>query len=164
MTNASNVAEAAKTVKPVSGFKFSNTSLLRLTGVNPKLVSVIKRALELSDLDFTVLEGLRTKERQAQLVKAGASETMNSRHIVAQATDIAPVIGGVVSWDWNCYYGLARAVQAAAIELGVTITWGGVWDKHLNDLSTNLSKEVADYCARHKGADFIDGPHFQIEL
>ena len=44
-------------------------SLSRLEGVHPDLVRVVKKAASvLSDLDFTVLEGLRTVERQKQLV------------------------------------------------------------------------------------------------
>ena len=68
----------------------------KLKGVNIDLVSVVHRALELSDIDFAVTEGLRTKERQAELVKAGASKTMNSRHITGHAVDLAAIVGSVL--------------------------------------------------------------------
>jgi len=119
-------------------FKLGATSLARLKGVHPDLVKVVKRAIELTPIDFTVLEGLRTKERQQQLVTKGASKTMNSYHITGHAVDIAPLVDGKVTWDWKYYNLLAPIVKQAAKELGVNITWGGDW------------------------ATFKDGPHWQI--
>lgn len=114
------------------------TSLARLQGVHPDLVKVVKLAITRTPVDFTVLEGLRTKERQAVLFKQGATKTMNSRHITGHAVDLAPVIDGKVSWDWPLYHRLEPVVKAAAKELGVPIEWGGGW------------------------ASFPDGPHWQL--
>jgi peptidoglycan L-alanyl-D-glutamate endopeptidase CwlK len=119
-------------------FRFSKRSLAALEGVNPKLVAVVHRALELSPVDFVVTEGLRTRERQARLVKAGASRTMNSQHIIGRAVDVAPWIDGQIRWDWPPFHKIARAFKAAAAELGVTIVWGGDWKT------------------------FKDGPHFEL--
>jgi peptidoglycan L-alanyl-D-glutamate endopeptidase CwlK len=69
-------------------------SLSRLEGVHPDLVRVVKRAAAISDLDFTVLEGLRTLERQRKLRAEGASKTLNSRHLTGHAVDLAPLING----------------------------------------------------------------------
>lgn len=102
-------------------------SLLRLEGVHPDLVRVIKRAAATSDLDFTVLEGLRTPERQRELMKQGATKTLNSRHLTGHAVDLAPMLGGKVSWDWPLYHRLAKIVKAAAAAEGVPIQWGGDW-------------------------------------
>lgn len=102
-------------------------SLSRLEGVHPDLVRVVKKAAAMSSLDFTVLEGLRTVERQTQLVKQGASKTMNSRHITGHAVDLAPMIAGKISWDWPLYHRLAKIVKAAAADENVPITWGGDW-------------------------------------
>jgi peptidoglycan LD-endopeptidase CwlK len=102
-------------------------SLNRLEGVHPDLVRVVKKAAVLSDLDFTVLEGLRTVERQKQLVAQGASRTMNSRHITGHAVDLAPMIGGKVSWDWPLYHRLAKIVKSAAADEKVPLVWGGDW-------------------------------------
>lgn len=121
-----------------SGFKLGATSLARLKGVHPDLVRVVKRAIELTKQDFTVLEGLRTKERQKQLVAKGASKTMNSYHITGHAVDIAPIVNGQVSWDWKYYYPVRDAMKAAAKELGVKVEWGGDWKS------------------------FKDGPHWQV--
>jgi peptidoglycan L-alanyl-D-glutamate endopeptidase CwlK len=102
-------------------------SLTRLDGVHPDLVRVVKKAAILSDLDFMVLEGLRTVERQKQLVSQGASKTMNSRHITGHAVDLAPMIGGKVRWDWPLYHKLAKVIKAAAADEKVPLQWGGDW-------------------------------------
>lgn len=102
-------------------------SLSRLQGVHPDLVRVVKRAAAMSDLDFTVLEGLRTVERQKELFAQKATKTMNSRHITGHAVDLAPMIGGKISWDWPLYNRLSKIVKAAAVAEKVSITWGGDW-------------------------------------
>jgi len=102
-------------------------SLSRLEGVHPDLVRVVKKAAAMSALDFTVLEGLRTLDRQKQLVAQGASKTMNSRHLTGHAVDLAPMLGGTVRWDWPLYHQLATTVKAAAAAENVPVTWGGDW-------------------------------------
>lgn len=102
-------------------------SLAKLQGVHPDLVRVIKKAALLSDLDFTVLEGLRTVARQKELFANGATKTMNSRHITGHAVDLAPMIGGKISWDWPLYARLSKIVKAAAVAEKVALSWGGDW-------------------------------------
>lgn len=102
-------------------------SLSRLEGVHPDLVRVVKKAAAMSSLDFTVLEGLRTLDRQRKLLAQGASKTLNSRHITGHAVDLAPLIDGKVSWDWPLYHRLAKIIKAAAADENVPITWGGDW-------------------------------------
>ena len=109
------------------GFQLGARSLERLVGVHPDLVRVVKRAIAESDLDFTVLEGMRTIDRQRQLMSQGATKTMNSRHLTGHAVDLAPVINGAVSWDWPLYHRLAKVVKAAAAKEGVPLQWGGDW-------------------------------------
>jgi len=121
----------------------SAKSLYRLEGAHPDLAKVIMRAAAISDLDFTVLEVLRTVERQKELVAKGASKTMKSRHLAgkdgkSRAVDLAPMIGSQVSWDWPLYHKLAKVVKQAAADVGVPIEWGGDW------------------------RSFKDGPHFQL--
>jgi peptidoglycan L-alanyl-D-glutamate endopeptidase CwlK len=122
----------------------NSRSIAALKGVHPDLVAVTKRALELIradaiGLDFIVTEGLRTQERQAQLVKVGASRTMNSLHLLGRAVDLAAVVQGQgVRWDWPLYKTLSKYMKQASLELGVSIEWGGDW------------------------ATFKDGPHFQL--
>lgn len=119
-------------------FMLGSRSVSRLKGVHPDLVAVVNRAIKLTEVDFAVLEGLRTHTRQIELVKAGASQTMNSRHLTGHAVDLGAYVGGAVRWDWPLYYKIATAMKKAAAELGVPIEWGGDWKS------------------------FKDGPHFQL--
>lgn len=119
-------------------FKLSKRSLSNLEGVHPDLVDVVKRAIEITPVDFTVIEGLRTEARQKKLFAEGASKTLNSRHLTGHAVDIVPFIDGDISWHWPHYYPLAEAMKDAADELGVDIEWGGDWKR------------------------FKDGPHWQL--
>ena len=126
--------------KSSGNFKLSQRSLDRLTGVHPDLVKVVKSAIQISEYDFMVVEGLRTKEKQSEYVKKGLSKTMNSRHLIGQAVDLAPIENGAI--DWNNTKGqfdaVAKAMKQAAKELNVSLTWGGNWK-------------------------MVDKPHFQIE-
>jgi peptidoglycan L-alanyl-D-glutamate endopeptidase CwlK len=119
-------------------FILSQKSLRRLEGVNPALVQVVRRAIQITPIDFIVVEGLRTKERQAYLVEKGASKTMNSRHLTGDAVDLAPIVDNKVSWDWKHFYPLAEAVKEAAKQVKVEVEWGGDW------------------------TSFKDGPHWQL--
>ena len=108
-------------------YKLGKRSLSNLEGVHPDLVKVVKRAIELTKCDFTVTEGLRSKERQAQLLKEKKTTTSNSRHLTGHAVDLAAWVDGTVSWNWDHYYKIAEAVKQAAKELNISIEWGGEW-------------------------------------
>lgn len=108
-------------------FHLSQRSRQRLEGVHPDLVRVVERAIATTPIDFTVLEGRRTLARQRELVAAGASRTLNSRHLTGHAVDLAPLVGGKVRWDWPLFHQLAPVIKAAAAAEGVPIRWGGDW-------------------------------------
>lgn len=124
---------------PQGGFQLNERSIKNLNGVHKDLVNVVCRAAKLSEVEFIVTEGRRTRERQAELVRSGASQTMNSRHLTGHAVDLAPVIDGQVRWDWPPFHDIAAAMKQAAKELEVVIVWGGDWET------------------------FRDGPHFQLD-
>jgi peptidoglycan L-alanyl-D-glutamate endopeptidase CwlK len=115
--------------------------LTSLSGVHPDLRRVIDRGLQDSPLDFAVIEGLRTKKRQEQLVASGASQTMNSRHLTGHAVDLLPIdpATGKGEFAWPLYDQLGPAVKTAAKKEGVPIIWGGDWKS------------------------FKDGPHFELD-
>ena len=147
-------------------YSLGATSRARLEGVHPDLIRVVERAVRVTPVDFTVLEGVRSVARQRELVRKGASKTMDSRHITGHAVDLGAWIGGAVRWDWPLYYSLAAAMQRAARELNIPIVWGGVWDRRLNDLPDDMDAAVAAYVRRRKDAGrsaFIDGPHFELQ-
>lgn len=120
-------------------FRFSARSKRNLEGLHPDLVKVATRALDLTPIDFVVTEGVRSVTRQKQLFAAGASKTMNSRHLTGHALDVAALVGGQVRWDWPLYAKLGAAFKQAALEVGVPLIWGGDW--------TSLK----------------DGPHFELD-
>lgn len=119
-------------------FKLGKRSQSRLEGVHPSLVAVVERAIQLTEVDFTVLEGVRSKERQQVLFNKGATTTMNSRHLTGHAVDLGAWVDGGVRWDWPLYYKIADAMKQAAEELNIPIEWGGDWKS------------------------FKDGPHYQL--
>jgi len=108
-------------------FKFSQRSMNNLEGVHEDLVRVVKRALEITEVDFMVLEGLRSVTRQAELVKSGASTTMNSRHLSGKAVDLVALVGGKVTWQPKIYDKIEKAMKQASKELSVPIVYGGDW-------------------------------------
>jgi len=105
-------------------YKLGPKSLMNLKGVHPDLHRVVERAITISESDFTVLEGLRSLERQKTLLAAGKSKTLHSRHITGHAVDITPF---PISWDWKDYPPVEKAMKQAAKELGVDLEWGGDW-------------------------------------
>jgi peptidoglycan L-alanyl-D-glutamate endopeptidase CwlK len=134
-----------------------------LTGVDPRLIAVVEKAITITTVDFSVVEGLRTKARQTALVAAGASKTLNSRHLTGHAVDIAPYIAGRIRWETEAFYPVAYAMWLACRMLETPIRWGCVWDRELQGLAgVMLRSEVKDYCARHAGADFLDFAHFEL--
>ena len=150
---------SSQTAKHDKLFFLGERSLKNLQGVNPNLVKVVKRAIEITEQDFMVIEGLRTRARQAELVKKGASKTMNSKHLTGHAVDIAPVVDGKISWDFNHYYPLAKAMSQAAAELNTNVRWGGAWT-NIKGKSGTPQEWVATY--RKGGGRFLDGPHFEL--
>jgi peptidoglycan L-alanyl-D-glutamate endopeptidase CwlK len=88
---------------------------------------VVKRAIEITPVDFRVLEGLRSLARQKKLKAAGASTILNSRHITGHAIDFAALSDGQVDWSWPLYGRIGAAFKQAAKEKGVPILWGGDW-------------------------------------
>ncbi|MBR8316075.1 M15 family metallopeptidase [Burkholderia dolosa] len=113
-------------------FKFSVRSERNLAGVKRELASLVRRALELSEIDFGITEGIRTPERQRQLVAQRRSHTLNSRHLTGDAVDVVAYVDGAITWEWRYYERIATAFKRASAELGIPIIWGGDW-KTLKD-------------------------------
>ena len=122
----------------VVGVELDARSEKSLTGVHPDLVKVVRRAAEISNLEFIVTEGLRTVERQKELVAKGASKTLRSRHLTGHAVDVAIKVGGEIRWDWPLYQNFSSFMKDASKEFGIDVEWGGDW------------------------TSFKDGPHYQL--
>jgi len=150
----------------MSDFKLSQRSLDNLENVNPYLVGVVKRAIEITKVDFGVIEGLRTPERQRELVQAGASKTMMSKHLEGKAVDLMAYIGSRASWELNLYDDIADAMKRAAQELQVPIRWGGAWNvSDIRDWEGTMQEAMNHYIDVRRGQGrkpFLDGPHFEL--
>lgn len=106
-------------------FRFGQISEHSLRGIHPDLVLIVRRALTLSTVDFRVIEGVRTSERQRQLVRNGSSKTLNSRHLTGHAVDLAPMVNNQIPWeDWSAFHLVAKAMKQAAKEMELPLQWG----------------------------------------
>src|SRR6056297_1006717 len=109
-------------------FRLSERSLSRLDGVHPDLIAVVKRAIEITEVDFGVTQGTRTLAQQEEYVRTGKSQTMNSKHLpqsdgYSHAVDVVAYIGSDIGWELNLYDNIADAFAKAAKELGVSGRW-----------------------------------------
>ena len=147
-------------------FQLSQRSLDRLEGVKPELVEVVKRAIELTTIDFGVIEGLRTEEQQKVLVEKGASQTMKSKHLTGDAVDLMAYVGGRGCWELNVYDEIADAVKAAAEELGTPIRWGAAWTvsdlRNWEGTAEEAMNAYVDIRRAEGRRPFIDAPHFEL--
>ena len=147
-------------------FKLSVRSLSKLSGVDPSLIAVVERAIELTKVDFGVIYGMRTEEEQKKLVAAGKSQTMKSKHLVGRAVDLMAYVDGKGCWELNVYDDLCDAMKVAAEELGVAIKWGAAWSE--GDIRTypgtseDAMMKYIDLRRSQSRRPFIDGPHFEL--
>lgn len=106
----------------------SDRSLKNLEGVHPDLQLLWEQTPELEGYRCIVTEGLRGHERQMELVKTGASKTLNSRHLTGHATDFAMIKDGKLEKKINpAYKGQADLIKKTAKAHDIPITWGGDW-------------------------------------
>ena len=147
-------------------FNLSQKSLDRLNGVNDDMVRVVKKAIELTKIDFGVICGLRTVEEQEELVAKGASQTMKSKHIDGLAVDLMAYLGGRASWELNLYDDIADAMKEAAKLENVGVRWGAAWQiDNMADWDGTMEEAMNAYIdlRRSQGRrPFIDGPHFEL--
>jgi peptidoglycan L-alanyl-D-glutamate endopeptidase CwlK len=147
-------------------FKLSQKSLDEMQGVDSRLVAVVKRAIQLTTVDFGVTEGLRSLETQKKYVAAGKSQTLKSKHIDGKAVDLVAYINGKVSWELNLYDSIADAMVKAAKELGIPIKWGAAWN--ITDVTKwegtmeSAMNHYIDTRRKERKRPFIDGPHFEL--
>ena len=121
-------------------FKLSQRSISNLEGVHPDLVKVVHRAIEITEVDFIVTEGLRSEARQRNLYKQGKSKTLNSRHLTGHAIDVAAISEeNEVTWKKGYYYKISKAMKKAAEENNIDLEWGGDWKSFYDGVHFQLS-------------------------
>ncbi len=120
-------------------YKFGTKSKERLATVHPDLQKLFNAAISTSPYDFSITEGVRSLERQKELLEAGKSTTMNSRHLKGNAVDIAVFVEGKLTWDFKYYKEVSDHIKALSKVMQIPIVWGGDWKS------------------------FIDGPHYELD-
>ena len=152
-------------------FKLSGRSLNKLEGVHPTMVDTVKRAIEVSKVDFGVIYGVRSLAEQKRLYEAKRSQTMKSKHLVQEdgyshAVDLMAYDGSDPSWDIVMYDDIADAMKEAALETGAKICWGAAWQ--IDDIAKwdgTMEQAMNAYIDLRRSQSrrpFIDGPHFQL--
>jgi peptidoglycan L-alanyl-D-glutamate endopeptidase CwlK len=147
-------------------FRLSKRSRDRLDGVSLPLIEVVELAIQLTRVDFGVIEGVRTAARQRELVASGASQTMRSRHLTGDAVDVMAYVGNRGSWESALYAPIADAFKAAGQSLGVPLRWGGAWTVRDLTLWPDTAEDAMwSYVAerREQGRrPFLDLGHFEL--
>ena len=147
-------------------YKLSTRSQERLMGVEPELKEVVYEAIKVTKIDFGVIEGLRTEEKQKQLVESGASQTMKSKHLEGRAVDLMAYIGGRGSWELNVYDEIADAMKEAAIKVDVAVRWGAAWTvTDIREWEGTMEDAMNSYIDTRRSEGrrpFIDAPHFEL--
>ena len=147
-------------------YKLSTKSQERLMGVEPELKEVVYEAIKVTKIDFGVIEGLRTEEKQKQLVESGASQTMKSKHLEGRAVDLMAYIGGRGSWELNVYDEIADAMKEAAVKVDVAVRWGAAWTvTDIREWEGTMEDAMNSYIDTRRSQGrrpFIDAPHFEL--
>ena len=152
-------------------FRLSQRSMDRLEGVHPAMTAVVERAIQLTDVDFGVTQGVRTLDEQKANVAAGRSQTMASKHLLqddgfSHAVDVVAYVGSDVSWELNMYDNICDAFKTAAEEVGCSIKWGAAWSEgDIRTYSSSAEDAMMAYVdlRRSQGRrPFIDAPHFEL--
>jgi len=152
-------------------FRLSQRSLDRLDGVHPDMAAVVERAIQLTDVDFGVTQGVRTLDEQKANVAAGRSQTMRSKHLLqddgfSHAVDVVAYVGSDVSWELNLYDNICDAFKKAAEEVGCSIKWGAAWSEgDIRSYPGSAEDAMMAYVdlRRSQGRrPFIDAPHFEL--
>lgn len=147
-------------------YKFSRRSAREMKGVKRPLIDVCYRAIEVTTIDFGIIDGLRTEEEQAELLRSGATQTMKSKHLTGDAVDVLAYVGSRGSWELELYFAIAEAMAQAAKELNIPIRWGGAW--HCDNIAEytgsmeELLYEYVEFRRSQGQRPFIDAGHFEL--
>lgn len=114
-------------------FKLGTRSKERLQGVDPRLIEIIKLALTISAIDFSIPKygGYRDAATQRQLFQKKVSKCdgieLKSKHQSGLAFDMCAYVDGQASWDRYHLTQAAAAILQAAGMLGYELHWGGLF-------------------------------------
>jgi len=137
----------------MSNFHFGGVSLLRMKGLNQKVINLLNLAIVRTPVDFGIAfdGGFRTAEKQWELYKKGASKKdgfkLKSKHQSGMAVDLMPYIGNQPTPTKENYLKIYTCLMECSKELGYKLRSGMDWDMDLELLTDQ---------------DFDDMPHFEI--
>lgn len=148
-------------------FKLSTRSLTKLQGVDERLIAVVRRAIEITTVDFGVVDGVRTPEQQMEYFKKGVSQiSVGGKHVEGKAVDLMAYVGARGSWELNLYDNIADAMKQAAIENNVAVRWGAAWNVGDIRMWRGTMEEAMNYYIdtrrKQNKRPFIDAPHFEL--
>lgn len=148
-------------------FKLSTRSLTKLQGVDKRLVAVVRRAIEITTVDFGVVDGVRTPKQQMEYFKKGVSQiSVGGKHVEGKAVDLMAYVGARGSWELNLYDNIADAMKQAAIENNVAVRWGAAWNVGDIRMWRGTMEEAMNYYIdtrrKQNKRPFIDAPHFEL--
>ena len=147
-------------------YKLSTRSREKLIGIDSKLKEVVCLAITYTKIDFGVIEGVRTENRQRALVESRASKTMKSKHLDGRAVDLMAYVDGRGCWELNVYDEVADAMKRAAIEVDVAVRWGAAWTvTDIREWNGTMEEAMNSYVDTRRGQGrrpFIDAPHFEL--
>lgn len=132
-------------------FKWSDKSEGLLLTCDNRLIKLMNRVLELSPVDMTIIEGHRSNEVQAEMLRTGKSKLgpgkSKHNHSPSRAVDYAPLKNGGIDWNdrefWLQHVGFIKGVAAG---MGIRIRCGADWD---GDMET-------------RDQSFHDLPHIEL--
>ena len=148
-------------------FKLSTRSLTKLQGVDERLIAVVRRAIEITTVDFGVVDGVRTPKQQMEYFKKGMSQiSVGGKHVEGKAVDLMAYVGARGSWELNLYDNIADAMKQAAIENNVAVRWGAAWNVGDIRMWRGTMEEAMNYYIdtrrKQNKRPFIDAPHFEL--
>lgn len=146
-------------------FRFSERSNNKLDQVDENLARVFRHIIKKSPFDLTILEGIRSIERQEELFKSGKSRTMKSKHLKGEALDVGVWDNGKVSWDLEKYIMVADCVNIYLPEVILdrwSLRWGGAWQAKFPNANQTASEMMEEYENSSGGNAFIDAVHWEI--
>jgi peptidoglycan LD-endopeptidase CwlK len=108
--------------------RFGKRSKARLKGVDARLVSVCNELIKI--MDCTIIEGVRSEEKQNEYFKKGKSKkdgiVNKGMHQLGKAVDLAPY---PINWnDRDRFHYMGGMVRGIAKQLNLNVRWGGDWD------------------------------------
>ena len=148
-------------------FKLSTRSLTKLQGVDERLIAVVRRAIEITTVDFGVVDGVRTPKQQMEYFKKGMSQiSVGGKHVEGKAVDLMAYVGARGSWELNLYDNIADAMKQAAIENNVAVRWGAAWNVGDIRMWRGTMEEAMNYYIdtrrKQNKRPFIVAPHFEL--